>query len=135
MKWLLTFLVALPLTACNPAADTKAAEQGVVNFHQQLNAGQFDQIYATTDPEFKAASTQDSFTKLLSAVHRKLGNFRSGQTGNWNDSSTTGGHFVRLERTAQFDHGPAEEEFIFKVSGQEAVLVGYHIGSDTLITS
>jgi hypothetical protein len=135
MKRVLVVSVTLSLTACNPAADTKAAEQSVVSFHQQLDAGQFDQIYASTTPEFKAASTRDDFTKLLAAVHRKLGNFRSGQTGNWNDNATTGGHFLTLERSAQFERGPAQEEFVFKVDGKSAVLVGYHIASNTLITT
>ena len=75
------------------------------------------------------------FTKLLAAVHRKLGNFQSGKTANWNDNATTGGHYLTLQRTAQFERGPAQEEFVFKMDGQEAVLIGYHIASNTLITS
>jgi hypothetical protein len=135
MKRVLIALTALSVSACNPVADTKAAEQGVVTFHDQLNSSQFDQIYTSTGPEFKAVSTREDFTKLLAAVHRKLGNFQSGKTANWNDNATTGGHFLTLQRTAQFERGPAQEEFVFKVEGQKAVLIGYHIASNTLITT
>jgi hypothetical protein len=135
MKRLLIVSAALSLSACNAVADTKAAEQGVVSFHEELNSGQFDQIYTSAGPDFKAVSTREDFTKLLAAVHRKLGNFQSGKTGNWNDNATTGGHFVTLQRTAQFDRGPAREEFVFKMEGQKAVLIGYHIASNRLITS
>ena len=135
MRRLLIVSAALSLSACNAVADTKAAEAGVVNFHQELNSGGFDQIYSSTGPEFKAVSTRDDFTKLLAAVHRKLGNFQSGRTGNWNDSASTGGHYATLQRTAQFERGPAQEEFVFKMEGQKAVLIGYHIASNTLITS
>ena len=135
MKCLLVVLAAVLLNACNAVADTKAAEEGVVSFHQELNSSQFDQIYGSTGPEFKAASTRDDFTKLLAAVHRKLGNFQSGKTANWNDNATTGGHYLTLQRTAQFERGPAQEEFVFKMEGQEAVLIGYHIASNTLIIS
>ena len=127
--------VALFLAACSPAADTKAAEGGVVSFHNALNNGQFDQIYNATGPEFKAASTRVDFVKILTAVHRKLGNFRSGKTDTWNDNATTSGTYVTLEREAQFDRGPAQEQFVFKMDGPNAVVVGYHINSNTLITS
>ncbi len=135
IRTLTVAVLGLLLSACSPSADTKAAEDGVVAFHNALNGGQFDQIYAATAPEFKSASTQADFVKLLGAIHQKLGNFRSGSTATWNDNATTSGHFVTLERQAQFDRGPAQEEFVFRMAGEKAVLVGYHISSNALITS
>lgn len=127
--------LALLLGACSPGADTKAAEIAVVSFHNAFNAEQYDQIYNAAGPEFKAAITHDDWVKLLMAIHTKLGPFRSGKTATWNDNATTGGHYVTLEREAAFDHGPAREEFVFKMDGENAVLIGYHITSNALITS
>ncbi|MEO5773767.1 MAG: DUF3887 domain-containing protein [Sphingomicrobium sp.] len=131
----LTLLGLLALSSCSAAGDTKAAEAAVVQFHSDLNGARFDKIYSETAPEFKSASTRPDFTKLLEAVHRKLGSFRSGKTIGWNDNVNTSGHFVILNRQAQFEKGPAEEQFIFKLNGTNSVIVGYHIASNTLITS
>ena len=135
MKKFWPMLAALTVIAgCNPAADTKAAEQGVTAFHASLNAGRFDEIYTRTDADFKAISTQQDFTKLLDVIHRKLGNFKSGTTVGWNVNVNNGEHYVTLNRKADYERGPADEQFIFKLDGDKPLLVGYHINSNTLIT-
>jgi hypothetical protein len=131
----LVAILALLLCACTPSADTKAAEESVVAFHNALNAGQYDTTYASAEPEFKAAITQDEWVKLLTANHTKLGAFRSGKTVTWIDNASTSGHYITLQREAAFDHGAAQEEFVFKMKGEKAALVGYHITSNALIPS
>jgi hypothetical protein len=78
--------------------------------------------------------SRDDFVKLLGAMHTKLGPFRSGQTTNWNDNASTNGHYVTLTRQAQFGRGPGTEEFVFRIDGDRAVLAGYHVNSNLLIT-
>ena len=131
--WIALTLLAL-LAGCNPSADTKSAEEGVMSFHQSLDGGRFDQIYTNTGPEFKSVTTREDFTRLLAAIHGKLGNFRSGKTVGWNDNVNTGGHFVTLTREAQYDRGSAQEEFVFNIVGGKTVMIGYHINSNALIT-
>ena len=60
--------------------------------------------------------------------------FKSGKTVGWNDNTTTSGHYVTLNREAAFARGPATEQFIFRVDGNRALLVGYQVNSDLLIT-
>lgn len=130
------FLSALLLTlaSCSPSADTKAAENAVAAFHQAMDAEQYGPIYDQSDSGMKTAITRDRFVKLLGIFHQKLGAFRSGKTVGWNDNATTSGHFLTLNRTAEFARGPATEQFIFRVDADHAQLVGYHVNSDLLIT-
>lgn len=127
--------LGLLLAACSFSADTKSAEQAVVQFHAALNGGRFDDIYTATGPDFKGVTTREDFSKLLGAIHTKLGNFQSGKTVGWNDNANTAGHYVTLSREAQFEHGAAQEQFVFKLGAdKKATLAGYHISSNALIT-
>ena len=126
-------IATLALSGCNPAADTKAADAGVVAFHQAMDAGRYAEIYDGASPEMKTSMSRDDFIKFLAALHGKLGEFQSGATTNWNDNSTTSGHFLSLERSAKIQRGPATEDFVF-IDGSQARLAGYHINSNALIT-
>ena len=131
--WVTLAGIAL-LTGCNAAEDTKAGNAAVINFHASLNAGKFDQIYSDTDAEFKSITTREDFTKVLTAIHAKMGNFQSGKTVGWNDNATTGGHYLTLNTEAKYERGTGQEQFVFKIGGGKAAIVGYHINSNTLIT-
>ena len=132
-KYWMTLMASAALASCSPGADTKAAENGISSFHSDLNAGNFDKIYDGTGPEFKAVSTKDKFTQILKVVHSKLGGFKNGKSVGWNDNVTTNGHFVTMNYDANYEKGPASENFVFRVSGSEATLVGYHVNADALL--
>lgn len=134
-RWLLPIAMALSLAGCGAmVGDTKAAETGVVSFHQAMDAGQYAMIYDASGPEMKSSMPRDDFMKLLTAMHDKLGVFRSGKTINWNVNYGTGGHMVTLHREAQFEKGVGTEEFVFRVAGDKATLVGWHVMSNALVT-
>jgi hypothetical protein len=132
--WILSMLAAIALVGCSAAADTKAAESGVANFHQAMDAGRYAAIYDSSAPEMKSSISRDEFVKFLTALHGKLGAFKSGKTTGWNVNVGTGGHMVTLTREAQFERGPGTEEFLFRVDNDRAVLAGYHVNSRLLIT-
>ena len=123
----------LYLVGCSPTQDLATATAGITTFHQKLDAQDFDGIYEATDPMFKAASPQASFVPLLSAIHRKLGNFQSGAVAGWNDNVTTNGHFISLNYTAKYERGDATENFVYHVDAQQLRLAGYHVNSNALI--
>ncbi|HMI18443.1 MAG TPA: hypothetical protein VK533_02750 [Sphingomonas sp.] len=123
----------LALSGCSIGKDVPIAEQAVDGFHRQLNAGQFDAIYAASAADMKAVSPQTTLTALLGAIHRKLGLFKSGKVIGWNDNASTSGHFITLNYSAVYANGPADENFVYRMDGQQAVLAGYHINSDQLI--
>jgi len=134
MRNCLAFVVAsLGLVGCSPGADVPAAEHAIVEFHSDLNAANFQKIYSAGDAELKSATTDAMFSKILNAVHSKLGLFKTGKSAGWNDNVTTGGHFVTISYQAAYQKGSAVESFIYRIDGNRAALVGYHINSDALL--
>jgi hypothetical protein len=133
-----TFLVVVALMAalcgCSMSADTTLAEQGVPRFHEQLDAGRFDEIWEQSGDELKKASPQKEFVEFLSAVHRKLGDTKSADKTGWNVNWQTSGSFVTLGYKTVFAEGDATEQFVFRLQDKTALLVGYHINSMALIT-
>lgn len=127
-------LAVFALSACDFTADTKAATRAAETFHAQLNAGAFDDIYSASDPRLQAVASRADFLKLAGAVHRKLGAFQSVEQSGVFIKSGTNGTFVTLTTKSRFEKGPAEEQFVFVMSGDGARLVSYHINSMALIT-
>lgn len=128
-----TFIGCVSLAACSPGADTKVAEDAISSFHADLNTGNFDKIYDRAGSDLKAAATKDKFTKILNAVHSKLGMYKGGKSDGWNDNVTTGGHFVTISYQASYEKGAAAENFVYRVEGNRALLSGYHVSSDALL--
>jgi hypothetical protein len=126
-------LFSAALAACSFSADTKKIEQEVQHFHDLLDAGKSAAIYAAASDEFKKASTQEDFVALLDAVHRKLGDFKSTSQKGWNVNYNTSGKFVTITYETVYAEGKAAEQFVYRVSDEEALLVGYHVSSNVLI--
>jgi hypothetical protein len=123
------------LAGCSVGHDLPAVHAAVGVFHQEFNAQDFAKIYSDSGPDFKNASSQGDFTQLLSAIHRKLGNYVSGNAGGWTDNVNTSGHFVTAGFSATFERGAAEESFVYRIDSGKALLAGYHISSNALITN
>ena len=121
------------LTGCSVEADTREVGKAIPIFHQQLNAGQLDAIYDSAGEQLRRNTTKADLARFLSAVHRKLGNFKNGKSVGWNDNVTTDGHFVTETYSAQYDRGLATESFVYIVERSKALLVGYHVNSTALI--
>src|SRR5664280_916606 len=51
----------------------KLAGAAVQHFHQQLNGGQYEEIYREADEGFTQSGKQEELVKFLNAVHVKLG--------------------------------------------------------------
>jgi hypothetical protein len=122
------------LCGCSMSADTATAEQAVPRFHEQLDAGRFDEIWDQSADELKKASPHQEFVGFLSAVHRKLGDTKSADKTGWNVNYQTSGSFVTLGYKTVFAEGDAQEQFVFRLKDKTALLVGYHINSMALIT-
>jgi Protein of unknown function (DUF4019) len=120
-------------SGCSGSANTVAAEQAVSSFHERLNAGQFAEIYELSSDELKKASTQSDFVALLDAVHRKLGDAKSGVDQAWNVNYHTSGTFVTLTYKTVYGEGEAAEQFVFRMQGDSATLAGYHISANALV--
>ena len=126
-------LACFALIGCNPVKAKASAEAAVKEFHEQLNKGDFKGIYAAAHADLKQASTEKDFVALLDAVHRKLGLVQSSEPNGWRVNAT--GHVnVVLAYKTKFAEGDGVETFNYQIEGEKAVLVGYNISSNALIT-
>ena len=133
MKRFAAVAALMLLAGCSMGQDMSTAQAGVTTFHKQLNAQAFDQIYDDASADLKAAAPPAKLINLLSAVHRKLGDFQSGSAVGWNDNATTSGHFLTVHFQANYARGKADETFVYRIDNGAAVLAGYNINSDALI--
>jgi hypothetical protein len=128
------FVSALLLGGCGSGENLRIAKEATTHVHAQMDSEQFAQIYSEADDALRAATKRQDFLDFISAVHRKLGSVQNvSQTGFFVNFSTSGTR-VRLNYQTKFDAGDAQEEFVWKIKGDQAALVGYHISSNALIT-
>jgi hypothetical protein len=126
-------LVSPALGGCFMAKDMTDVGQQVTAFHRQLDAGQFDQIYAAASDDLKRTSTQDRFNRFLAAVHRKLGATGKAQQTGFNDTMNTSGHYVVLNYHTTFAQGDGTESFTYSIVNGTPKLAAYQINSETLV--
>jgi Protein of unknown function (DUF4019) len=128
---------AVPLftSACTSfVKDTNLAEAAVSQFHSQLDAAQYAALYAAADTGLHNATSQADFTKLLDAVHRKLGTVRQANLRSWHTGYYVGqGATVTLVYDTTFSAGSGTEQFVWHIDGDRAMLYGYHINSNDLL--
>jgi hypothetical protein len=134
-KAILQASILLGLAGCSAGADVSLAEAEVPKFHQMLDSGQSSQIYSTSSEDLKGVATQSDFRALLDAVHRKLGPTRSSEKRSWNINFHTSGEFVTLVYETQYAQGNATEQFVYRIQANQALLAGYHVNSNALITN
>jgi hypothetical protein len=137
--WLsLAMVVALAGGAgCAGFAAKGAAETGVANFHEMLDAERYSEIYDATDELFKNATAGPRFVELLQGVHRKLGAVRSTTLKGYvsrDQTGTNAGSYLSMNYETEFAEGPATEAFNWKVVNGKVYLAGYNIQSALFIT-
>jgi hypothetical protein len=132
--WKATLIgVALMLCGCSAAAEKRQAEEAVTRFHAMLDGGQLREIYAASGEELKATASEADFLRLAGTVRQRLGTVRNTMQQGWNVDFGTGGTVVTLVYDTHFLYGSGIEQFVFRTSGREAALIGYHINSNELI--
>jgi len=133
--WRLFLCVSvLLLGGCGSSENLRIAKEATTHVHAQMDSEQFTQIYSEADDALRAATKQQDFLAFVSAVHRKLGRVQNASQTSFFVNFSTSGTRVRLNYQTKFDGGDAQEEFIWKIKGDQAALVGYHINSTALIT-
>ncbi|MFN2577489.1 MAG: hypothetical protein ABR607_07345 [Pyrinomonadaceae bacterium] len=91
---LLTLIAAVPvsLSSCSLTKGKEAGERAVAQFHNQLNAGQYHEIYAQSDEAFRKGATEADAVALFDAVRRKLGTVQNSNETGWHVNATTRRH-------------------------------------------
>lgn len=132
---LLTLALCLAaLSSCSLTKGKGIAERGVAQFHDQLNASRFHDIYVQSDDGFRKAVSEAEAVALFEAIRRKLGTVKNSTQTVWNVNATTSGTMVSLAYDVEFSEGKGTEQFIFHVTGDKALLLNYNVNSPLLIT-
>ena len=130
MRRFLAGAALLALAGCSAGADLPVARAGVDKVHSQLNGGQCAEIRDQASTEFKELSSAESWKTVCDQLAAGLGKFVSLAQVGWNDEVGTNGHIIRINYDSEFEKGKAQEQFLFRIDGGKAVLVGYHVNSD-----
>ena len=127
-------IIAASLTVggCSAGADRTKAEAGVAQFRRMIEAERYREIYAGAADEFWRATTEEEGIRFLQMVHDRLGAVRSASSTGWRVNFTPGGSTVNLTYNTQFASGAGTEDFVFRIGGADARLVGYHVNSPAL---
>ena len=128
------FLLLLASTSCSLTKGKETSERAVVKFHSQLNASQFHEIYSQADESFRKAASEPDAIAYFEAVHRKLGEVKDSRMAAWRVNATPLGTMVNIGYQVEFADGKGTEDFVFHVTGDQALLVNYTVNSPLLIT-
>ena len=132
---LLTLALCLAaLSSCSVTKSKGIAERAVGQFHDQLNAGRYHDIYVQSDDGFRQATSEADAVALFEAIRRKLGTVKNPTQTGWHVNATTAGTMVSLAYDIEFSEGKGTEQFVFHVTGGKALLFNYNVNSPLLIT-
>lgn len=132
-RTLVLAMLTATLCACSATADKAAAESGVAQFHRMLANGEYDAIYSGAANEFRQSGSRESAVRFLRTVHERLGAMRRIDQQGWRVNFVSGGNIVNMRYATEFARGRGTEDFVFRVNGGSAQLVGYHINSTDLM--
>jgi uncharacterized protein DUF4019 len=135
VTWIISgILLLLLLYSCGRSAYGvyKIANSATERFHQQLNQTQYEEIYADASDEFRNHGTREESLAVFQKVYENLGAQKSSSMKNINVNRNNKGTFVTLVYDSAFEQGRADEQFVWRVEGDQAKLYGYHAESDKL---
>ncbi len=115
------------LCGCGLKQNTKAAEAEVDRFHQRWNADEFNAIYDEAHANFRNAQSAEVTIRTLQGVKHNYGAFKSATRRSWGFSSDDGVTNVKLKYDSAYENGSAVEAFVYRMSGDKALLVSYDI--------
>jgi len=131
-KTLLAIASALVLAACNPVAALDDSEARIARFHDGLARGDGEALYRMTGAEFRATTTRAQFDDLLTVVATRLGTVEASERTNFNVNSNNGTTFTTVVMNTRFAQGEGQETFVFKGTGEDMQLAGWHVTSPRL---
>lgn len=128
-------VMAIALSGCAGIGSSKESEQQVAAFHKQLDAGNYAAIYQASGTDLKTATSEQDFTRLLTAVHTKLGNVKTAELVQTNIISGTGGSTATLTYQTKFERGTGTEIFVYAGAKPVPVLIEYTIQSNDMLVN
>lgn len=117
---------ALALSGCSGPSSVQDARAKVDHFHQRLDAGDIEAIWKDSGPEIQGTDKQ-AFARFLGAIRDQLGKVRESKQVGWHAEASTSGSSAEVIMQTTFERGSRKESFVYKGSGEQQKLAGYHI--------
>lgn len=108
--------------------DEKQALEMVELFHERMNAGRFDEVYADAHLDFQHAESRQEWLRHMKETREDLGLFRLRRSQTLNVIMGPPIQ-VRVYYYATFEQGDGDEQFSFARNGDKLQLLEYGIMS------
>ncbi len=115
------------IAGCGVAKNTKVAEAEVERFHQHWNKNEFQAVYDEAHMQFRSAQPAAQLLATLERVKKNYGDLKSASKRSWGFNSDKGNNDIRLSYDSAYEHGSAVEEFLYRMTGDKALLLSYDI--------
>ena len=126
-RLILSIVAGALASACMSPTDFSAVERAAAQFHDLQARGDDNAIYQAASPEFRASSQLQDLARIDNAVRNIRGcQAAARDPNNWNNNVNTSGHFITVVYNRQCADGPLVERFVFRVTGDQALLAGYN---------
>ena len=119
----------LAVSGCGLKKDTKAADAAVDQFRQYWNADEFKAIYNEAHKNLRNTRSADEIVAMLERGKQNYGAFKSASRRSWGFNSDNGVTNIKLKYDSAYERGSAVEAFVYRMTGDKALLISYDIMS------
>jgi hypothetical protein len=123
------FALVLGLSGCGLNEQTTVADAEIERFHRLWNADEFKAVYDDAHMNFRNSQTDEEAVATLERLKRSHGQFKSAKRRSATLSSDQSAPDLTLNYDSVYDQGAAVEVFVYRITGQQALLVSYDIMS------
>lgn len=128
MRFIALLIPALMLAACGgDSKNIPLARDAAAQFHQRLNARDFDAIVADRAETLRRSHSGAELEAVLFSVSAGLGRQLSTEETSASEQVSSGRVVVSLRYLSHHERGDARERFTFEVENGTALLSGYQI--------
>ena len=124
----------MTLNACHPARDSNDADQAVALFHQRLTSGLDEIIYDESAPEFQRSVDRETVHKWFARIRRKMGAPGVSRRIVYRVTYSSDGIHANASYVTKYSNGEAHETFTWGITGGKALLVGFLLQSNAMLT-
>ena len=108
------------------------ASEAADHFHQQLNAGNYSQIYGDATEEFRRSASREDLNKFFDKIRDKMGAAGKPSAAGFHVNWRNGVVWVDQTYNTQFERGQAQEVFVWKIEQNQPRLYRYRVDSANL---
>lgn len=108
------------------------ASEAVDHFHEQLNLGDYDQIYEGATEEFRRWGKREDLNRFFDNIRAKMGAAGKPSTVGFHVHWRNSALWVDQTFNTPFEKGPAQEYFLWKIDQDQPRLYKYQVDSPNL---